>query len=187
MTDLTVMARFTKSGVLGPGEPATGLTLSDIVFYFHAQHRATGADTQIWDGTQSPTIEIAEVGVYLRIYTGADLDTYNYHVSAKYDGIQTLDQDWVNGSVGKLYIPLGTAKEHPYTVSEADDTPIEGVKVEVHTNAAGTNIIWLGWTDMLGGARDAYGNYPRLDPGGYWFFRSKGGVEFDNPDYEVVT
>lgn len=188
MTDLTVMARFTKSGVLGPGEPATGLTLSDIDLYLHAQHRTTGVDTQIWDGTQHPTTEIAEVGVYLRIYTGADMDTYNYHVSSKYGGIVTLDQHWVNGSVGLLYLPLGTALEWPYNVyKKGTSVPIEGVKVEVHRNVAGNDPIWIGWTDMLGAARDIYGNYPRLDPGTYYFFRKKGKVKFDNPDTEVVS
>ncbi len=190
MTDLTVMARFTKTGVLGPGEPAQGLTLSEIDFFLHAQHRETGADTQIWDGTQNPTIEIAEVGVYIRIYTGADLDTYHYHVSASYDGIQTLESPWVNGSYGLWYIPLGTAKEHPYDVFiEGTAIPIDGVKVEVHTNAAGTDPIWLGWTDMLGAARDSYGNYPRLDPSPdpYYFWRKKANVNFPNPDLEYVT
>lgn len=187
MTDLTVAVRFTFDGVDGPGEPATGLTLADIDLYLTQQDRATLADTVIWDGTQNPTDEMANVGVYTRLLTTADLDLYNYHASAHYTGATVLDQDWVNGSVGIELIPLGTALEKTYKVFQPDGvTPIQGVKVEVHRNAAGTDVIWILNTNVLGEARDQYGLYPRLDPGTYYFFRFHEDYSFSNPDTETV-
>lgn len=183
MTDLTVSAIFTKN----LGEPATGLTLSEIEFKLTAQNRATGADAAIWN-TENPTDEMVNVGAYIRIYTLADLDIYNYFLTAQYTGATVLDQDYVNGAVGIDYIPLGTAVEFTYTVYKVGTAiPIEGVKVEVHRNAAGTDVYWVGWTDAFGVARDNYGNEPRLDPGTYYMFRKKGGYKFDDPDTEVVA
>lgn len=189
MTDLTVMARFTFSGVLGSGEPALGLALADIVFWLNEVDRATGAESIIWNGTQNPTIELTDVGAYQRIYANADLDAYNYVATARYNGITVLDQHWINGAVGVDNIPLGTALNWPYQVVEADDTPIEGVKIEIHRTAAGDDVYWVGWTNAFGWALDLYGNAPRLDPSppDWYFFRKKGGVKFDNPDVETVA
>lgn len=187
MSDLTVSARFTEAGALGSGEPAQGLTLTDIVYWLEQVDRATGARTQIWDGTQNPSVEIPNVGAYQRIYTLADLDLYYYYATARYDGVTVLDQNWINGSAGLANIPLGTSKNWPYQVTEADDTPIEGVKVEVHRNAGGTDVYWVGWTNAMGWARDVHDNDPRLDPDDWYFFRHKGGVIFNNPDVETVV
>lgn len=189
MTDLTVMARFTKSGVLGPGEPALGLTLTDIDFWLTQQDRSSGAEVIVWNGTQNPTSELSNVGAYIRIYSAADLDAYNYIANARYDGAETLDQHWIGGAAGAENIPLGAAINWPYQVVEADDTPIEGVKVEIHRNVAGDDIYWVGWTNAFGWALDLYGNAPRLDPSppDWYFFRKKGGVKFDNPDIETVV
>lgn len=188
MTDLTVAATFTFDGVDGPGEPALGLTLSEIDLYLTQQDRETGVDTIIWDGTQNPTAEMDNVGSYIRILTTADTDLYNYFVSAHYTGVTVLDQNWVNGAIGADLIPLGTAVEVPYIVYRPDGiTPIEGVKVEVHRNAAGTDVYWVGWTNALGEARDTYNLYPRLDPGTWYFFRKREGYTFTNPDTEIVV
>ncbi len=187
MADLMVSARFTESGALGPGEPAAGLTLSEIDLYLVEVDRATGAETVIWDGTQNPTSEISTVGAYIRILTTADLDANNYFASASYDGVRVLDQDWVNGSVGIEMVPIGTAVEFTYTVIDGASDPIEGVKVEIHRNLAGTDVYWVGWTDAFGVTRDTNMLKPRLDPGTWYFFRFKGGFSFDNPDTEVVT
>ena len=158
MTDLTVSAILTKN----VGEPATGLTLSEIEFKLTAQNRATGVDTVIWN-TENPTEEIDNVGAYIRIYTLADLDTYNYFASVHYTGVTVLDQDYVSGAVGIDYIPLGTAVEFTYTVVEdGSGDPIEGVYVEVHRNAAGTDHYRSFWTDAFGVARDQFDNKPRL-------------------------
>jgi hypothetical protein len=184
MTDLTVSATFTKNS----GQPATGLVLAEIDLYLTQQDRATGVDTVIWDGTENPTAEMDNVGAYIRILTTADLDQYNYFATAYYTGATVLDQDYVNGAVGIDYIPLGTAIEFTYTVYKIGTSdPIEGVSVEIHRNAAGTDEYWTGVTDAFGVARDDFDNKPRLDPGTWYFFRFKGGYSFDNPDTEVVT
>ena len=183
MSDLTVSAIFSKN----VGEPATGLALSEIEFKLTAQDRVTGVPTVIWN-TLNPTAEMDNVGAYIRIYTLADLDQYNYFVSAQYTGATVLDQDYVSGAVGIDYLPLGTAVEFTYTVYKTGTViPIEGVRVEIHRNAAGTDLYRNFWTDAFGVARDEFGNKPRLDPGIWYFFRFKGGYSFDNPDTETVT
>ena len=95
MSDMTVLAWFTKStGDL----PATGLTLADIDLTLTAIHRTTGAETAIWN-TENPAFEVANVGAYGKIYD-ADFDTYNYAAGAQYTGADTLDDDYVSGSLG---------------------------------------------------------------------------------------
>lgn len=191
MSDLTISARFTFTGALGAGEPATGLTLADIEFFLVSQDRDTMAETVIWNSDVvaiNPTSELSKVGAYVRKYTGADLDLYNYFASARYTGLISLDQDWINGSIGLENLPLGTSVEFPYIVYyDGTANPIEGVKVEIYRDVAGTDIYWVGWTNALGEARDTYGNYPRLDPGTWYIWRKRGGISFNNPDTEVVT
>jgi len=185
MSDLTVSATFTQN----TGQPATGLTLSDIDLYLTRQDRATGADTVIWDGTQNPTEEIDNVGAYIRIYASADLYTYNYFAAAHYTGAAVLDQDWVTGAVGLLSPPVGTAVLFTYTVTNSVTLlPIQGVKIEVSTDSAKANVVWVGWTDAFGVAYDTFGNKPILDPGSYYFWKIKAGfLDDQNPDLEVVS
>ena len=95
MSDMTVLAWFTKStGDL----PGTGLTLADIDLTLTAIHRTTGAETAIWN-TENPAFEVANVGAYGKIYD-ADFDTYNYAGGAQYADSETLDNDYVSGSLG---------------------------------------------------------------------------------------
>jgi hypothetical protein len=185
MSDLTVAIFFTKN----TGVPATALTLSEIDVYLTRQHRATGVDTVIWDGTQNPTEEIDNIGSYIRIYTGADLTLYNYYAAGEYTGATVLDQDWVTGSVGLLTPPVGTAVEFTYTVTNSVTlSPVEGVDIEVSTDSAKTHVVWVGNTDVFGVARDDFGNLPILDPGSYYFWKQKGGfIDDQNPDLEVVS
>lgn len=190
MADLLVSAGFTMTGALGAGEPATGLTLVDIELFLTEVDRATDARTVIWDSDTvavNPAFEIDNVGGYGLRYTGADLDANNYFASARHVGVASLDQNWVNGSVGIERVPIGTAVEFTYTVIDGASDPIEGVKVEIHRNLAGTDVYWVGWTDAFGVVRDTNDLKPRLDTGTWYFFRFKGGFSFDNPDTEVVT
>src|SRR5690554_5239430 len=79
-----------------------------------------------------------------------------------------------------------SAVEFTYTVtSSVGGTPIDGVQVWITTDNLGGNVVWSGFTDMLGVARDEYGNLPRLDPGTYYFWRNRAGYVFDDPDQEV--
>ena len=96
MSDLTIAVFFTQ----GTGAPAIGLALGDIDLYLTSQDRATGVDAVVWNGAQNPTEEIDNVGAYIRIYAGADLDTYNYFARGNYTGAVGLDTDEVMGAVG---------------------------------------------------------------------------------------
>jgi hypothetical protein len=90
---IPISVSFTQNA----GAVATGLTLADIALYLTSVNKSTGADTVIWDGTQHPTSEIDNVGAYLRIYSGEDLDTYDYHAAAHYTGATALDFTWATG------------------------------------------------------------------------------------------
>lgn len=165
MADLTVSATFTKNS----GQPATLLTLTDINIRLTAQNRSTGVDTVIWN-TQNPTVEIDNVGAYIRIYTGANLDTYNYFAAAEYVGVTVLDTNWALGVASLNDVPIGTAKERTYVVTDsANGEPLEGVRVWMYIDSAATdNIAWSGVTDTFGVARDSHFNLPRLDNGTYY-------------------
>lgn len=93
--NLTCLISYTQNS---GDDPATGLTLADIDLYLTAVNRSTGARTVIWDGTQNPTFEVDNVGAYGKVYTSADLDTYDYVLAGNYTGGSTLDNDWVTGA-----------------------------------------------------------------------------------------
>lgn len=95
MSKILVLANFTKLA----GEPATGLTLSEIALYLVRRTRSDGTMTTIWDGTQNPTIEVTYMGMYGREYASADETLYDYFARASYTGLTALDVDHVVGSV----------------------------------------------------------------------------------------
>lgn len=71
---------------------------------------------------------------------------------------------------------------HTYTVtSSVDASPVAEVQVSVSTDPAGTNIVASGYTDSFGQV------IFYLDPGTYYFWRSKDRWTFANPDTEVVA
>lgn len=187
MSDLTVSATFTKNS----GQPATGLTLAEIELYLTQQDRASGVGTVIWNGAQTPTAEMDNVGAYIRILTTGNLDAYNYFAAAEYVGAEVLDVNWVGGAVSLNSVPIGTAIPYTYTVtSQTTGLPLQGVKVEITTDIAGLNTIWSGDTDTFGVARDDYNNLPRLDPGTYFFWKNKPGYVpslGQTPDIEVIS
>jgi len=85
-------ALFTKNN----GQPATGLTLTDIDLYLYRRALATGTAETVWDGV-NPTEEVGG-GIYTRSYTD-DSDTYTYYGYAHYTGATILDVDYsVQGS-----------------------------------------------------------------------------------------
>ena len=80
------------------------------------------------------------------------------------------------------------AVEFTYTVTDSVSTdPIDGVRIWISTNAGGTAIVWSGYTDALGVARDDAGALPRLDPGTYYIYRQRASYTFVDPDTEVVA
>lgn len=79
-------------------------------------------------------------------------------------------------------IGVGTgAIEHTYTLTTDGTTPIPGAIVNVYTDSARTNFIAQGVTNSFG-VVTFY-----LDAGTYYFFRTKAGYTFTNPDTEVVS
>ena len=87
------------------------------------------------------------------------------------------------------FYPMAGAIEFIYTVTDSGTgNPIPDMTVWVSTDAAGTNVIWSGITDMFGVALDIYGNHPWLDAGTFYFWKSKVGyVDDQYPDIEVVS
>lgn len=80
------------------------------------------------------------------------------------------------------------AVAYTYTVKNTVTTnPIPGVEVWITTDVAGNNVVWNGYTDAFGIAKDESGALPLLDPGTYQFWCKKPGFNFANPDEEVVS
>lgn len=135
MSNLTVAVYFTKSS----GTPATGLTLTDIALYLTAHNKSTGVDTVIWDGTQNPDGEIDNIGAYTKIYSSADLSTYDYFARGTYSGGTTLDYNHVQGGTASAEVSTTTAQ------SIADQVLIRGVSnVEDTADATSLAAIILG-------------------------------------------
>jgi len=126
MSNLTIAATFTQNN----GTPATGLTLADINLYLVSHNKSTGADTVIWNGTQNPTEEIDNCGIYTRIYDDADLDDYDYFARASYTGATVLDTDHVTGgTVGPSPWDYGT---RTLTQSAAQvEAAVEGAAITI--------------------------------------------------------
>ncbi len=76
-----------------------------------------------------------------------------------------------------------------YTLTDSVSLlPIDGANIWVTTDPAGNNIIWAGFTDAFGVARDAGGNLPWLPAGQVYFFRTHPGYDLsNNPDIETVS
>ena len=76
----------------------------------------------------------------------------------------------------------------PYQVTYLG-LPVEGVKVWITPDIAGAgSVIWIGYTDTNGWAKDAAGNDPLVPLGDNYFWKYKPGWrDVDNPDLEVVT
>lgn len=180
---LAIGAFFTKNA----GEPATGLTLSDIDLYLTSINRSSGAVTVIWDGTQHPTDEITNIGGYFRAYVGENLGVYVYYARASYTGATLLDTNHVIGAIGPEPFPAG-AVEYDYVVIDSTTLlPVEGADVWV-TRTTDSETIWRGVSDVNGYARDVYDRKPLLDPGTYYFYKQLPGyIDDDNPDTEVVS
>jgi hypothetical protein len=85
---LLVTALFTKSD----GDPATGLTLTDIDLYLYSRQKSDGTTATVWNG-ENPSEEIGG-GVYSKSYSSEDLDTYTYHAYAQYTGATSLDSNY---------------------------------------------------------------------------------------------
>jgi hypothetical protein len=81
--------------------------------------------------------------------------------------------------------------EYTYTVREGNEDTgpvLAGVDVWISTDAAGSLVIWRGFTDANGVARDGKtSRLPKLDVGTCFFWCEKSGYTFNNPDSQVVS
>lgn len=160
-TTLTFTALLTQNG----GAPSTGLTLSEIDFYLYSIDINSGTVTEIWDGTQNPTAEVSNTGMYIRQYTSADLSLYQYVGRANYTGGTTLDSD-------NVYVAFAGAEVNPrstITLSSplaADGTELDLVWGDDYSATDSRQITWTSasWPDLTG-ATVAFN---------YWNPKSKG-------------
>lgn len=81
------------------------------------------------------------------------------------------------------------AVEFTYPVTNSQNgNPIEGAEVWISTDTGMSNVVWAGFTDALGIARDENDNKPWLDPGTYYVWVRVSGYQTDAwPDTEVVS
>jgi len=124
---MTVGALFTKS----TGQPATGLTLTDIDLYLYSRAVADGTVATVWNG-ENPTEEVGG-GLYTKAYASANLATYEYSGYAQYTGATTLDSNYA----------LQTA---PGVLNAATDIADEVLKrgvSNVEDSASGTSLAEL--------------------------------------------
>lgn len=121
-------------------------------------------------------------GVYSYLSTSAEANTVGV-VFVKITGVGIIQQNLEYCVESRAVLSV------PFTYTVTDDTtllPLDGVCVMFTSDQAGSNVIWSGFTDSLGVARDLNGNLPRLDPGVYWAHRSLAGHMFA-PDQETVA
>jgi len=180
MSTIVVAAQFTKGG----GQPAAGLTLSEIALYLTQLDNSSGAATVVWDGTQNPTVEIDNCGTYARLYAEADLATYTYFIAAHYSGATTLDSDYVVGGHARDESTTAGSGAIAFTytlTSSVDDAPIADADVWATSDVAGNTILASGRTDSDGKVTFY------LDAGTVYIFRQKSGWNFSNPDTETVS
>lgn len=80
-------------------------------------------------------------------------------------------------------------KSYTYPVTRSDTgNPVPNATVEIYTTSTREDPIWTGVTDEFGHARDGFGALPILQIGKtYWFWTSKVGLQFPNPDEETVA
>lgn len=80
-------------------------------------------------------------------------------------------------------------KSYTYPVTRSDTlAAVPDARVEIYTTSTKEDPIWAGTTDEFGHARDSYGALPILQIGKtYWFWTSKVGIQFPNPDEETIS
>lgn len=160
---------------------ASGVEVTGLGNGFTVQVSKAGGAFQASAGTKA---EIG-LGVYSYLCTALEADTYG-PVVLVITGAGAVQQT-VEYVVEERTI---NAIEYTYTLTEPPEgvgAPIANASVWFATDVAGLYLVWQGTTDAFGVARDANGRLPRLDPGTYYAFRQKAGVDFTNPDTEIVS
>ena len=173
-------------------DPDTGvLTDADVLPTYRLYEDETAIP--ILTGTMAILDNLNTVGFYTELVActaGNGFEsgrTYTVYIEA------TVDSD--TGGICYAFtvedapLPCSVCIAYTYTVTDSGTgLPIDGVHVWVTTDAGGANVIWCGYTDAFGVARDAAGNVPLLDAGTYYFWKQRVAyVDDQNPDVEVVS
>lgn len=144
------------------------------------------------------TLEISKNGGAFAPSAGAKSEIgdgwYKYEATAaEADTIGTISINIIHASTVQQNLEYvveqrtAGAVSYTYTVNDTVTfNPIPGVEVWITTDVAGNNVVWNGYTDTFGIARDESGALPLLDPGTYQFWNKKPGYSFANPDVETV-
>jgi hypothetical protein len=122
-------------------------------------------------------------GWYRYIATAGESDTVGpVAITATHPSTVQQNLEYVVEQRASTLVPL------IYTVTDiTTGDPIDGVYVAIATDLAGARVVWIGYTDTFGVARDTEGGLPYLDPGTYYLFRQRSEYAFANPDTEVVA
>lgn len=121
-------------------------------------------------------------GWYSYLATAGEADTYGpVSISATGPGVKKQNLEYTVQERTVTAVPFTYTLTNTLTL-----LPIEAVKIQICIINDGSGVVWTGYTDAFGVARDAAGNLPRLDPGTYYIFRTKQGFTFVDPDIEVV-
>jgi hypothetical protein len=122
-------------------------------------------------------------GWYRYVTTAAECDTRG-PLAVKVTGAGCIQQNLL------FEVETFNAGCTPFTYTVTNSVtllPIPGVEVWITTDIAGVNVIWHGWTDAFGVARDGDGNLPCLDAGTVHFWKHHVGMtDDDNPDTELI-
>ena len=166
------------------GEPITSGT---VTFYLLA---LSGSNNGKWWSAATATWSATEVsagaGTYkskqkwlCSIAAGAWASGVRYQLDAHESGSLNIPySEQVTDILTSATGPIA----FPYTVTNSvTGLPISEVRVWVTTDEAGNNVIRNEYTTSLGVATFY------LDAGTYYFWRSKSGYRFTNPDTEVVA
>lgn len=157
---------------------ANGLEVAGLGSTFTLQISKAGAAFAASSGTKS---EVA-LGWYRYISTAAEADTVG-PVAIVVTGAGTIQQNL------EYVVEQRTTSAIAFTYTVTDiitSLPIEGVLVSFSTDVLGANVVWAGYTDAFGVARDSSGNLPYLDPGTYTIKLQKAGYTFSD-DTETVS
>lgn len=161
------MVNFNSTGVQRLVYKAEGLVTGKTV---------TG---YIW----SPTLVKSNLQTFSELESGLYYLDYDFSVVGTYIGLFMENGITKTGGAIRIMPDTGSGRiEWPYTVrSTLDNQPIADVYVRVTNDAAGLNKIAQGYTNQSGQVTF------QLDPGTIYLWCSKTGVNFENPDVEVVS
>lgn len=123
------------------------------------------------------------LGWYTYLSTADEADTVgSIAVAVTGPGVRQQNLEYVVRQRNPYAVPF----EYTMTDDVSGD-PLTAVKVTIATQSDGGGVVWVGFTDSFGVARDEFGELPWVDPGTYYLFRQKPGYEFNDPDEEVVA